>query len=66
MKQINYIVETDTETLTFPVNHEGLETAITVAKENRTNVDVQQELDNGTIQHEEVWNFTETMRWALA
>ena len=66
MKQIAYIVETDTDTQTFPVNHTGLEAAINLAKENHTNVDVQQELDNGNIQFEEVWNFIETMNFALA
>jgi hypothetical protein len=58
MKQLNYIVETDTETVEFPISHEGLEKAITLASKNQTNVDVKQE-KNGIISFVEIWNFND-------
>ena len=66
MKQTNYIVETETETLTFPVDHTGLESAITAAFKNRTNVDVQVENEDGTFSTNEVWNFAEKLNWAVS
>jgi len=66
MKQTNYIVETETETLTFPVDHTGLEAAINVAFKNHTNVDVQVENEDGTFSTNEVWNFAEKLNWAVA
>ena len=64
MKQLNYTVETDTDTHEFPINHSGLEKAIKLANENRTNVEVKQE-NKGIISFVEIWNFTEeTCKWA--
>jgi hypothetical protein len=62
----NYIVETDTETLTFPINHEGLEAAIKAASNNHTNVDVQSQAPDGSFSSEEVWNFAEVWRDVVA
>lgn len=58
MKQLNYVVETDTDTHEFPINHSGLELAINLAQENRTNVDVKQE-NKGNISFVEIWNFND-------
>jgi len=66
MKQTNYIVETETETLTFPVDHTGLEFAITAAFKNHTNVDVQVENEDGTFSTNEVWNYAEKLNWAVS
>jgi hypothetical protein len=59
MKNLNYTVETDTETFEFPISLTGLERAKALAKEHCTDVEVKQENSDGFITFAEVWNFND-------